>query len=131
MGKTRSYSTPSFQAAAEKHLQDERGVRSRRIFPPHICTVVKADKITLALSCIMSTQFKEAKLVAHRVETTLQQDGRLLLDNLPFHAGEAVEIIILAAPVRAQQQHHYPLRGTPIQYDRPFEPVAQDEWDAV
>jgi|GEM_PF-6906988 len=37
-------------------------------------------------------------MVAHRVETTLQQDGTLLLDNLPFHAGETIEIIIRVAP---------------------------------
>lgn len=70
-------------------------------------------------------------MVAHRVETTLQQDGKLSLDNLPFHAGEAVEIIILAAQPRAQQTNRYPLRGTIIHYDRPFEPVAQDDWDAA
>ncbi len=70
-------------------------------------------------------------MVAHRVETTIQQDGKLFLDNLPFHAGEAVEIIILAAPSIAQPAHHYPLRGTVVRYDRPFEPVAQDEWDTA
>ncbi|BAB77805.1 hypothetical protein NIES23_40680 [Trichormus variabilis NIES-23] len=32
---------------------------------------------------------------AHRVETTLTEDGILVLTNLPFQAGEAVEIIIL------------------------------------
>ena len=36
-----------------------------------------------------------ATLQAHRVETTLTQDGTLTLDHLPFQAGEAVEIIIL------------------------------------
>lgn len=70
-------------------------------------------------------------MVAHRVETTLQQDGKLSLDNLPFHAGEAVEIIILAASGRVQGQERYPLRGTAVRYDRPFEPVAHDEWDAA
>lgn len=70
-------------------------------------------------------------MVAHRVEITLQQDGKLSLDNLPFHAGEAVEIIILAAQPRVQQLNRYPLRGTAVHYDRPFEPVAQDEWDAA
>ncbi len=75
--------------------------------------------------------YKEGAMVAHRVETTLQQDGKLLLDNLPFHAGETVEIIILAAPARVQPQYRYSLRGTPVRYDRPFEPVAQDEWDAA
>ena len=70
-------------------------------------------------------------MVAHRVETTLQQDGKLSLDNLPFHAGEAVEIIILTAHSRVQQTNPYPLRGKVVRYDRPFEPVAHDEWDAA
>ncbi len=70
-------------------------------------------------------------MIAHRVETVLEQDGKLMLDNLPFHAGEAVEIIILAQPARSQQQKRYPLRGTPIRYDHPTEPVALDEWDAA
>jgi hypothetical protein len=74
---------------------------------------------------------RENIMLAHRVETTLQQDGKLLLDNLPFHAGEAVEIIILAVQRQAQPTPRYPLRGTAVHYDRPFEPVAQDDWDAA
>ena len=70
---------------------------------------------------------------AHRVETNLEQDGVLTLRDLPFHAGEAVEVIIL--PQKAQSlpehQHSYSLRGTPIRYDNPTEPVAQDDWDAL
>ncbi len=33
---------------------------------------------------------------AHRVEATIEQDGTLTLENLPFHAGEVVEVIVLA-----------------------------------
>ena len=70
-------------------------------------------------------------MVAHRVETTINQDGTLMLDNLPFHAGEAVEIIIISRTTRVQRQNPYPLRGTPLHYERPTEPVAQDDWDAA
>lgn len=70
-------------------------------------------------------------MIAHRVETTLNQDGKLMLDNLPFHASEAVEIIILSQPTRVQHEKRYLLRGTALQYDRPTEPIAQDEWDAA
>lgn len=66
-------------------------------------------------------------MVAHRVETTLSQDGTLMLDNLPFHAGEAVEIIILSQATHVQRQNLYPLRGTPLRYDHPTQPVALDE----
>ncbi len=70
-------------------------------------------------------------MIAHRVEAVLKQDGTLTLENLPFHAGEAVEIIILAQPAHSQQQKRYPLRGTPVRYEQPTEPVALDEWDAA
>jgi hypothetical protein len=70
-------------------------------------------------------------MLAHRVETTLKQDGTLTLTDLPFHAGETVEIIILAQGTRAPGQNRYPLRGTPIRYAHPTEPVAHDEWAAA
>jgi hypothetical protein len=72
---------------------------------------------------------------AHRIETTLEQDGMLTLRDLPFQAGEAVEVIIMtqeATPSQEQSSRsRYPLRGTPVHYDQPTEPVAQDDWDAL
>ena len=43
-------------------------------------------------------------LHAHPIETTLNQDGTLTLDHLPFPAGAAVEVIVLprVAPDQAQ-----------------------------
>ncbi len=69
----------------------------------------------------------------HRIETTLEQDGTLTLSDLPFHAGESVEVIILsqATFTSSEHQHSYPLRGKPIRYDNPTEPVAQDDWGAL
>ncbi|HZB95216.1 MAG TPA: hypothetical protein VE268_04575 [Herpetosiphonaceae bacterium] len=68
---------------------------------------------------------------AHRIETTLIHDGTLVLDHLPFHAGDVVEVIILAQP--AAETHHapYTLRGLPVQYDRPDEPAAERDWEAT
>ena len=67
---------------------------------------------------------------AYRVETTVQQDGMLTLDNLPLHAGEAVEVIIL---IRSSAVAHtqYSLRGTAIRYLDPTEPVVQADWEAA
>jgi PIN domain nuclease of toxin-antitoxin system len=62
----------------------------------------------------------------HRIETTVPPDGVLRLSGLPFLPGQRVEIVIQARPAAAS----YPLRGTPVQYDRPFEPVDQGDWDA-
>ncbi|KOP24163.1 hypothetical protein ACE1AT_12195 [Pelatocladus sp. BLCC-F211] len=70
-------------------------------------------------------------MLAHRVETTIGQDRKLTLENLPFHSGERVEVIILSQPQKASEQNRYPLRGTAIQYVAPTEPVAQDDWEVT
>lgn len=66
--------------------------------------------------------------LAHRVEVVLSEDGRLALENLPFRAGQTVEVIVLLAPRPDRAEH--PLRGTVLSYDRPTEPVAEEDWDA-
>ena len=73
-----------------------------------------------------------AALQAHRVETTLTQDGTLTLDHLPFQAGESVEIIILPHSTLPQSQDRYPLRGTSYAYEGPMESaIADEDWDAL
>jgi hypothetical protein len=67
---------------------------------------------------------------AHRTDAVLTEDGKLALDNLPFRAGQAVEVIVLLtanppAPVEPS------LRGSVLQYDQPTEPVAEADWDAL
>ncbi|ARV57545.1 hypothetical protein BZZ01_01850 [Nostocales cyanobacterium HT-58-2] len=74
---------------------------------------------------------------AHKIETVLTEDGTLTLQGLPFHAGEAVEVIVLQAKTRSHPQpdkspsdtNRYPLRGTVIRYDDPTEPVALEDWE--
>ncbi len=66
---------------------------------------------------------------AHRVETVLSEAGKLSLDRLPFRAGQAVEVIVLPAPAPAPASQ--PLRGTLLRYDRPTEPAAEADWDAL
>ena len=66
---------------------------------------------------------------AHHVETTIKQGGTLTLENLPFHAGEVVEVIILARPNPASRADRYSLRGEPIRYVALTEPVAHAEWE--
>lgn len=68
---------------------------------------------------------------AHRVETTIDQDGTLTLNDLPFQAGAEVEVIILERPPTQSGDNPYPLRDQPVQYDAPTEPVAENEWDAL
>jgi hypothetical protein len=67
----------------------------------------------------------------YRIETTLNQDGSLTLTDLPFHAGDAVEVIILPRSERSVGQKNYPLHGTPIKYVNPTDPVAEEDWAAL
>lgn len=69
---------------------------------------------------------------AHRIETRLTQNGTLILEDLPFQAGEAVEIIILERDSQPLKSHPYPLQGTVIKYDDPFEPpVPLEDWEVL
>lgn len=68
---------------------------------------------------------------AIRIETTIEHDGELTLDNLPIHAGENVEIIILLNPKAPSNRNLYSLHGLPVIYNEPFDPVAENEWDAL
>lgn len=74
---------------------------------------------------------------AHKLAATLTQDGTLVLEGLPFQAGDTVEIIILEQPkeqlASSPQEAEYPLQDKqPYRYDEPFEPVVdQDYLDAV
>jgi hypothetical protein len=68
---------------------------------------------------------------AYRVETVLKQDGVVVLDNLPLQAGTSVEVLILVQKATTGQCGGYALRGMPITYLDPLEPVAQADWDAL
>lgn len=69
---------------------------------------------------------------AHRVEVTLTENGALNLKDLPFRAGESVEIIILENQSFQQQSNSRNLRGTVIQYEQPFESaIAPEDWEAL
>ncbi|WP_413171845.1 hypothetical protein [Anabaena azotica] len=62
---------------------------------------------------------------AHKVEAVLTEDGTLMLRGLPFHAGDAVEVIILEAKTPQTQEalptqpetNFYPMRGKVVRYD--------------
>lgn len=70
-------------------------------------------------------------LQAHRVETTLTDEGRLVLEHLPFAAGQAVEVIVLPRTGSVSVDPH-PLRGKPAVYKDPFGPAAPlEDWDAL
>jgi hypothetical protein len=65
---------------------------------------------------------------AYRVETIVQEDGSLIVKDLPFHSGEAVEVIFLPQRSTVTQPKAYPLRGRKVVYHEPFKPVAESDW---
>ncbi|MEH2043239.1 hypothetical protein [Nostoc sp.] len=60
---------------------------------------------------------------AHRIETKLTKNETLILEDLLFQAGEAVEILILERFSQPSESNPYPLQGKVIHYDEPIEPV--------
>jgi hypothetical protein len=59
------------------------------------------------------------------IETVIQQDGTLILDHLPLKAGTIIQVIIQVQPETSSCPDRYPLRGTPVLYLNPTEPVAE------
>ena len=70
-------------------------------------------------------------MIAHRAQATIKEDGTVTLHDLPFSAGQSVEIIVLPARQQATPENPYSLRGLPVSLTQPFAPVAQAEWDAA
>jgi hypothetical protein len=72
----------------------------------------------------------EAHGDTYRLEAVLAVDGTLTLTDLPFQAGDVVDVIIVQRPRPPARQERYPLHGTPIRYGRPTDPVAEEDWEA-
>ena len=69
---------------------------------------------------------------AHRIETALTENGKLSLHNLPFKKGDEVEVIILERNSSKIVSDSYPLKGTVISYEEPFEPATSaDDWEVL
>ena len=68
---------------------------------------------------------------AYRTEKIISQDGALELRALPFRAGEVVEVIILSREDKMPAAHAFPLQGKVLCYEKPTEPVAQDDWEVL
>ena len=68
---------------------------------------------------------------AVRIETTIGENGEVRLTKLPFKAGEQVEVIVRPREMRRGIAERFPLRGIPIEYDRPTDPVAEEDWGAL
>ena len=68
----------------------------------------------------------------HKIETTLTENGKLLIDNIPFKKGESVEVIIIKQSAKPSDINQYPLAGKVIKYDNPLEPATDiEDWDSL
>ena len=59
---------------------------------------------------------------AYQVTVTIAEDGKLVLDDLPFLAGDLVQVIIIE-PKATSDIDRYPLRGTVVKYLNPTDPL--------
>ena len=67
----------------------------------------------------------------YHIEATVGQDGTLILRDLPFPSGDRVEVTVRSCGPAESQIDPYPLRGQPIRYDQPLEPVAEVDWEIL
>jgi hypothetical protein len=78
-----------------------------------------------------ATKYGQSRTVqAHHAETTVEGNGVIRLDGLPFPEGTVVEVIVLEGPdgVRTSADE---LRGSVLKDDAPFDPaVAPEDWKA-
>ncbi len=69
---------------------------------------------------------------AYVYELTMQKDRVLTLDNVPFTAGENIEVILIRrSQARRDEKNRYPFWGKPLTYLDPTAPIAQDDWEAL
>ena len=68
---------------------------------------------------------------AYKVKKQVSSNGGLLLEALPFEEGELVEVIVLASEREEKPMKPPSLKGSVIEYIDPFEPVAEQDWEAL
>jgi hypothetical protein len=64
----------------------------------------------------------------HVTETTVDPPGRVVLDHLPFRPGEKVDVVLRSHDEAARSS--VDLRGSVLRYERPFDPVADEDREA-
>ena len=67
----------------------------------------------------------------YHAEVTISEDGKLVMTDLPFQAGEKVEVIVRPQVSPETSHKDYPLKGTVIEYIDPFGSVAENDWDVL
>ena len=72
------------------------------------------------------------------VQSVINDNGQLVLEDLPFAPGDTVEIIVRGRVIesainKSSTSERYPLQGSqPYSYQDPFEPaVPADDWEVM
>ncbi len=60
----------------------------------------------------------------------VSDDGILTIKGLPTLAGHIVEVTVRDRAI-PEDQPRYPLHGQPLRYERPFDSVAEEDWDTL
>ncbi len=67
-----------------------------------------------------------------RIEATVQQNGRVILNDLPFEEGKQVEIIVLDTDSSSTIGQTNPLKDSVLRYDDPFGPACPiEDWEVL
>jgi len=65
----------------------------------------------------------------HQTKKTVLPNRTIVLDDLPFEAGETVTVTV-AKSAKINPDNPYPLRGSVLRYELPFEPVFPlEDWE--
>lgn len=68
---------------------------------------------------------------SYRTAAVVDDEREIHLRGVPFHPGEEVEVVLQTRQSERGSETGYPLRGLPVRYEEPFEPVAAEEWEAA
>jgi len=67
---------------------------------------------------------------AHNSEMVLSEDGKLVLENLPFRAGQKVRVLVFSSEENLWRDES--MRGMLLRYDDPTESaVPEDDWNVL
>ena len=69
-------------------------------------------------------------MAAVHLQTVVGGDGTLTVRGLPSLAGHRVDVLVRDAPLAESETDKYPHRGRPLRYEKPFESVAETDWEA-
>ena len=70
-------------------------------------------------------------MTAYHTTAHIEAGGRLVVEPVPFQPGADVEVFVIARVPIKPGENACPLRGKPVRYEHPADPVAEDDWKAL